>query len=59
MHTRYPQMSDEQLMQAYCQGEVAAFDALYARHEGPLFRFVRWVLGTALAAQADEVFQDC
>jgi RNA polymerase sigma-70 factor (ECF subfamily) len=59
MHTRYPQMSDEQLMQSYCRGDALAFDALYARHEAALFRFVRRVLGQALAAQADEVFQDC
>lgn len=52
-------MSDEQLMQDYASGSVAAFDALYARHEGGLFRFVRRVLGLGLAAQADEVFQDC
>ncbi len=52
-------MSDEQLMHAYARGNVRAFDALYARHEGALFRFVRRVLGQALAAQADEVFQDC
>ena len=51
--------SDEQLMQAYAAGDGAAFDVLYARHEGPLFRFVRRVLGTRYAAQADEVFQDC
>jgi RNA polymerase sigma-70 factor (ECF subfamily) len=31
---------------------------LYARHEGALLRFVRRLLGHALAAQADEVFQD-
>ena len=59
MHARYQHMSDEQLMQAYCQGDAPAFDALYARHEAPLYRFVRRVLGTAMAAQADEVFQDC
>jgi RNA polymerase sigma-70 factor (ECF subfamily) len=59
MHARYQDMSDEQLMQAYCQGDAPAFDALYARHEAPLFRFVRRVLGQALAAQTDEVFQDC
>jgi RNA polymerase sigma-70 factor (ECF subfamily) len=59
MQARYQHMSDEQLMQAYCQGEAPAFDALYARYEAPLFRFVRRVLGQALAAQADEVFQDC
>ena len=51
--------SDEQLMQAYAAGDGDAFDVLYARHEGPLFRFVRRVLGTRYAAQADEVFQDC
>ena len=59
MQARHQDMSDEQLMQAYCRGDAPAFDALYARHEGPLFRFVRRVLGQALAAQADEVFQDC
>lgn len=59
MQARYPTMSDEELMQAYCQGDAPAFDALYARHEAGLYRFVRRVLGQALAAQADEVFQDC
>lgn len=51
-------MPDEQLMLAYAGGDAAAFDLLYARHEGALFRFVRRLLGQALAAQADEVFQD-
>ncbi|WP_395667504.1 RNA polymerase sigma factor [Rhodoferax sp.] len=59
MQARYQHMSDEQLMQAYCQGEAPAFDTLYARYEASLFRFMRRVLGQALAAQADEVFQDC
>ena len=51
-------MPDDQLMLAWAQGDAAAFDVLYARHEGALFRFVRRLLGGALAAQADEVFQD-
>ena len=51
--------SDEQLMQAYAAGDVAAFDVLYARHEGAMFRFVRRVLGSRFTPQADEVFQDC
>ena len=55
----FPPPTDEQLMQAYTAGDTAAFDVLYARHEGGLFRFVRRVLGTRLSAQADEVFQDC
>jgi RNA polymerase sigma factor (sigma-70 family) len=53
-----PDMPDEDLMQAYAAGDVAAFDALYARHEGALYRFVRRILGSAAAAQADEVFQE-
>lgn len=51
-------MPDEDLMQAYARGDLAAFDALYARHEGALYRFVRRILGAAAAAQADEVFQE-
>ncbi|HSV50866.1 MAG TPA: sigma-70 family RNA polymerase sigma factor [Burkholderiaceae bacterium] len=52
------EMPDDQLMLAYAAGDAAAFDVLYNRHEGALFRFVRRLLGHALAAQADEVFQD-
>jgi RNA polymerase sigma-70 factor (ECF subfamily) len=51
-------MPDDQLMLAYTQGDAAAFDELYARHEGALYRFVRRLLGASLASQADEVFQD-
>jgi RNA polymerase sigma factor (sigma-70 family) len=51
--------TDDELLRAYVGGDAAAFDVLYARHEGPLFRFVKRVLGQALADQADEVFQDC
>ncbi len=51
-------MADDQLMLAYASGDATAFDILYARHEGALFRFVRRLLGARLAAQADEVFQD-
>jgi RNA polymerase sigma factor (sigma-70 family) len=51
-------MPDDDLMLAYAGGDARAFDVLYARHEGALLRFVRRLLGAALAAQADEVFQD-
>ncbi len=51
-------MPDNELMLAYARGDAAAFDTLYARHEGAMYRFVRRLLGQALAAQADEVFQD-
>jgi RNA polymerase sigma factor (sigma-70 family) len=50
--------SDDTLMAAYAQGDAAAFERLYARHQAGLYRFVRRLLGTALSAQADEVFQD-
>jgi RNA polymerase sigma-70 factor (ECF subfamily) len=52
------ELPDEDLMLAYAGGDAAAFDALYARHEAGLYRFVRRLLGAPLAAQADEVFQD-
>jgi len=49
---------DDTLMTAYARGDSAAFERLYQRHQAGLYRFVRRLLGTALAAQADEVFQD-
>ena len=50
--------TDDALMAAYAGGDVAAFERLYARHQAGLYRFVRRLLGSALAAQTDEVFQD-
>jgi len=49
---------DARLMAAFAAGDAGAFDRLYARHQAALYRFVRRVLGPALAAQTDEVFQD-
>jgi RNA polymerase sigma factor (sigma-70 family) len=47
---------DEQLMLAYRQGDTGAFEALYARHRGSLFRFVlRAVRERGLA---EELFQE-
>lgn len=51
-------LPDEDLMLAYANGDAAAFDVLYARHEAALYRFVRRLLGAGLSAQADEVFQE-
>lgn len=51
-------MPDDQLMLAYAGGDTGAFDVLYARHEGALFRFVRRLLGLRLTAEVDEVFQE-
>jgi RNA polymerase sigma-70 factor (ECF subfamily) len=48
--------SDEALMLAYAGGDVAAFEQLYARHRGRLYRFLlRQLRDPALA---DELFQD-
>ena len=53
-----PEPTDDALMAAYARGDAAAFERLYARHQAGLYRFVRRLLGRALAAQVDEVFQD-
>jgi RNA polymerase sigma factor (sigma-70 family) len=50
--------TDEELMAAYARGSAAAFERLYERHQAGLYRFVRRLLGGALSAQTDEVFQD-
>jgi len=46
--------TDEALMIAYCAGDAAAFDALYERHKGPLFRYFARQLP---AAEANDCFQ--
>lgn len=53
MHGEVP---DEALMLAYRAGDAAAFDALYARHKGGVFRYLRRQSGNA--AVAEELFQD-
>ena len=48
--------SDESLMLAYATGDAAAFEQLYARHRGRLYRYLlRQLRDNALA---DELFQD-
>ncbi len=51
-------VSDDILMRKFCAGDGKAFRTLYVRHEKPLYRYLRRVLGAGLAAQVDEVFQD-
>lgn len=51
-------LSDEALMQQFCAGNKQAFELLYARHEKPLYLYVRRVLGQSLTAHADDIFQD-
>ena len=50
--------ADEDLMRKFCAGEAHAFKLLYARHEKPLYRYVRRLLGSAEALQVEDVFQD-
>jgi RNA polymerase sigma factor (sigma-70 family) len=52
------ELTDDELMAAYARGDASAFERLYTRHQAGLYRFVRRLLGPALVAQADEVFQD-
>ncbi|MCL1067609.1 sigma-70 family RNA polymerase sigma factor [Shewanella olleyana] len=49
-------MSDEQLMLNYQQGDTAAFEQLYSKHKGPLYRyFVRQLSNNSLA---EDLYQD-
>ncbi len=48
-------ISDEQLMLSYCDGQADAFDTLYQRHKGPLYRFILRQCGQEYT---DELFQD-
>lgn len=48
--------SDEALMLSYAAGRVAAFDMLYARHKGGVYRYLLRHCGNA--GVADELFQD-
>ena len=51
-----PQDSDEALMLAYGAGEAGAFDKLYARHKGGVYRYL--LRQCRNAGIADELFQD-
>jgi len=50
--------ADAELMLAYAAGDASAFNALYARHERPVFRFLRRSLGADGASFADELHQE-
>ena len=47
---------DEDLMLSYAGGDAGAFDALYARHKGGVYRYLVRHCGNA--GIADELFQD-
>ena len=48
--------SDETLMLRYRDGDAAAFDALYIRHRGALYRFIK--RSAPGSGEVDEIFQD-
>lgn len=43
-------------MSAYRDGDAAAFDRLYARHRGPLFRYIKRLSNNA--SESEELYQD-
>jgi RNA polymerase sigma-70 factor (ECF subfamily) len=47
---------DEQLMLAYAGGDAAAFETLYGRHKGGLFRFI--LRSVKARGEAEELFQE-
>jgi len=49
--------SDEALMTEWAGGSLAAFEALYARYRGPLYRYFLRLAGDA--AQANDLYQGC
>lgn len=51
------EIADEALMQAYVDGDPAAFERLYARHRGPLYRFILRQVGDPAAA--NDLYQGC
>lgn len=50
-------LKDEQLMQAYASGSMAAFEALYARYRLPLYRYLRRQVPDE--ATANDLYQGC
>jgi RNA polymerase sigma-70 factor (ECF subfamily) len=48
--------TDEELMLAYAEGDMLAFEMLYRRHRGLLYRFL--LRGLRDRADADELFQE-
>ena len=48
---------DEQLLEEVANGNTAAFQILYERYRGPIFRFAYRLLGSVEAAE--DVAHDC
>ncbi|NNF67258.1 MAG: RNA polymerase subunit sigma-24, partial [Gammaproteobacteria bacterium] len=50
------ELNDQELMSRYCDGETLAFEELYSRHKGPVYRYLLRQSGNK--ANAEEVFQE-
>lgn len=53
---RMEQISDDDLIRLYCDGDAEAFDTLFDRHYVSVYNFARMMLGDS--SGADEVLQD-
>ena len=54
--TGMAEATDEELMLRYRDGDARAFEVLYVRHKGPVYRYILRQCG--VAATAEELFQD-
>jgi RNA polymerase sigma-70 factor (ECF subfamily) len=54
--SRHADSSDEELMLSYRDGDAGAFDVLYSRHKGGVYRYL--LRQCREAAVAEELFQD-
>src|SRR5688572_6213021 len=54
--SRHADLSDEELMLSYRDGDAGAFDVLYSRHKGGMYRYL--LRQCREAAVAEELFQD-
>jgi RNA polymerase sigma-70 factor (ECF subfamily) len=53
----HTEQSDESLHAAYCAGDMAAFDSLYARYRQPLYLFL--LRRGHTESNAEDIFHDC
>ena len=56
MSSSFGELTDERLMSSYVDGDAAAFEALYRKYRGPVFRYLLHQCGNV--SQADELAQD-
>jgi RNA polymerase sigma factor (sigma-70 family) len=56
-YSGYMAISDEQLMLNFANGDSGAFETLYGRHKGPLYRYILRQVNLQQAA-AEEIFQE-